>query len=640
MSFLARYKLLAGLAAAALWQMTGSRMVALDNGVDPANLGKGDWIYSLSQATRQLGGNVASVHDLASLMAYEKSQGMNFIVVKAGEGDGDFPLAAAPQFTRNLVVQAHAAGLKIFGYTRSYGTNIPGEISLGIKVNNLGADGFVIDAEVEWESSRLGTNGPARALQLCRGIKAAHPNRFLGHAPLPIIGNHRSFPYPEFGLHCDAVMPQDYWKIMGVTPAYMVGWMNTEWRIWQNSLTGNYTNAIKPLSPIGQGWSPSTKEITTGLEITKFVRALKKDANPVTTGGYKGVSFWRAGAHNSDTWNAIGSASIGDPNTNPPVILDVTVGNIADTSAIISWNTDASSDSVVEYGTATSYSISITTASLDYAHSINLTGLSASTTYHYRVKSRNTSTRQTVSGDFSFLTNPTGVVTDLIIDNTNATVIGSWFTGHSARNKFGPDYRIKSQGSGASYLQYTPNFAVAGNYQVYEWHPEGRNRAANTPFVITYFGGTATNRVNAQFDGGQWNLLGTFPFSAGSAGNVRIRDDSSGAFSNQIVADAIKFTYVSSAAPPGIVTQPQNQTLNRGDIAAFTLTASGAAPLSYQWRFNGTNIPGATNSSYTLTNVRTNDSGNYSVTVTNLAGNIASSNATLTVNLPQPEQCD
>src|SRR5438552_17641411 len=103
MPFLARQQLLVGLAAVALWQITGQRGVALDNGVDPGNLGKGDWIYSLSQATNQLGGNVATVHDLTSLMVFEKSQGMNFIVVKAGDGADDFPSPAFPQFTSNLV---------------------------------------------------------------------------------------------------------------------------------------------------------------------------------------------------------------------------------------------------------------------------------------------------------------------------------------------------------------------------------------------------------------------------------------------------------------------------------------------------------------------------------------------------------
>lgn len=48
---------------------------ALDNGIDPFNLGKGDWIYFMSAATNKLGGNVPSVTSIASLMAYREKQG-------------------------------------------------------------------------------------------------------------------------------------------------------------------------------------------------------------------------------------------------------------------------------------------------------------------------------------------------------------------------------------------------------------------------------------------------------------------------------------------------------------------------------------------------------------------------------------
>ncbi len=49
--------------------------------------------------------------------------------------------------------------------------------------------------------------------------------------------------------------------------------------------------------------------------------------------------------------------------------------------------------------------------------------------------------------------------------------------------------------------------------------------------------------------------------------------------------------------PPAIVTQPQSTTNVVGTTANFSVTASGTAPLSYQWQFNGTNIGGATSSS-------------------------------------------
>src|SRR5206468_5161033 len=59
--------------------------------------------------------------------------------------------------------------------------------------------------------------------------------------------------------------------------------------------------------------------------------------------------------------------------------------------------------------------------------------------------------------------------------------------------------------------------------------------------------------------------------------------------------------------PPAISSQPQSQTVNVGSNATFTVTASGTAPLSYQWRFNGSPISTATNSTYTRPAVQTND---------------------------------
>jgi hypothetical protein len=84
-------------------------------------------------------------------------------------------------------------------------------------------------------------------------------------------------------------------------------------------------------------------------------------------------------------------------------------------------------------------------------------------------------------------------------------------------------------------------------------------------------------------------------------------------------------------APPVITVQPTNQTVYTGSNAVFSVTATNQLPLTYQWRFNGTGIPGATNTSLLLTNVQYAQAGNYSVIVTNTAGVVISSTAVLTV---------
>jgi hypothetical protein len=83
---------------------------------------------------------------------------------------------------------------------------------------------------------------------------------------------------------------------------------------------------------------------------------------------------------------------------------------------------------------------------------------------------------------------------------------------------------------------------------------------------------------------------------------------------------------------PFFQTQPLSQTVTVGNSAMFSALAGGSLPLSYQWQFNGTNIAGATNTSFALLNVQPAQAGNYSVVVSNPAGQTQSSNAVLTVN--------
>jgi plastocyanin len=87
-----------------------------------------------------------------------------------------------------------------------------------------------------------------------------------------------------------------------------------------------------------------------------------------------------------------------------------------------------------------------------------------------------------------------------------------------------------------------------------------------------------------------------------------------------------------SSLPPTITTQPANRTVNVGDNVTFNVVATGSAPLSYQWKKNTTNIPGANAASLTLNAVTVADAGSYTVTVTNSAGSVTSDAAVLTVN--------
>jgi len=89
------------------------------------------------------------------------------------------------------------------------------------------------------------------------------------------------------------------------------------------------------------------------------------------------------------------------------------------------------------------------------------------------------------------------------------------------------------------------------------------------------------------------------------------------------------------AVAPSITSQPANRTVTAGQTATFSVTATGTAPLAYQWQKNGTNISGATSSSYTTPATALADSGEtFRVVVSNAAGTVTSAAATLTVGAP------
>jgi hypothetical protein len=83
--------------------------------------------------------------------------------------------------------------------------------------------------------------------------------------------------------------------------------------------------------------------------------------------------------------------------------------------------------------------------------------------------------------------------------------------------------------------------------------------------------------------------------------------------------------------PPLITLEPSSQATLPGSNVTFTIAATGASPLAYQWRFNNAPISGATNTSLTLSNVALTNQGNYSAAIANNYGSVASAVAALIV---------
>src|ERR1019366_771604 len=156
-------------------------------------------------------------------------------------------------------------------------------------------------------------------------------------------------------------------------------------------------------------------------------------------------------------------------------------------------------------------------------------------------------------------------------------------------------------------------------------------------FTVTATGnGTLTYQWNKNgiAIGGATSSTYTTPSAASSDSGAQFNvvvTDSSG----NVTSNAATLTVTATPVAPSITTQPSSQTVTAGQTAAFTVTANGTAPLTYQWKNNGTAISGATSSAYTTPATSASDNGAlFTVTVTNGTGNVTSNAATLTVNSP------
>lgn len=149
---------------------------------------------------------------------------------------------------------------------------------------------------------------------------------------------------------------------------------------------------------------------------------------------------------------------------------------------------------------------------------------------------------------------------------------------------------------------------------------------------------TGTAPLSYQWKKGGVNIAGATSPSYTTA--VTTSADNASVFSvvvsnsvNSITSSSATLTLTAAALAPNITTQPASVTVTAGATASFSVVAAGTAPLSYQWKKNGTNIAGATSASYMTPATTVADSGTtFSVVVSNSVNSVSSGSATLTVN--------
>jgi hypothetical protein len=175
-------------------------------------------------------------------------------------------------------------------------------------------------------------------------------------------------------------------------------------------------------------------------------------------------------------------------------------------------------------------------------------------------------------------------------------------------------------------------FAVVGSGPpVFPGLPVNRTVASGSS---AYFRAVAAGTMPISY---QWIVNGTNISGATNTALVltNVQPNLAGNYYSLVASNALGVTtngaMLLNEVPLEFAIQPAAISTSAGATAAFSVTnLIGVGPFAYQWQSNNISIAGATNASLSLTNVQANQSGNYSVVITNAYGNVTN-NATLTV---------
>ncbi|HWQ92727.1 MAG TPA: immunoglobulin domain-containing protein [Clostridia bacterium] len=225
--------------------------------------------------------------------------------------------------------------------------------------------------------------------------------------------------------------------------------------------------------------------------------------------------------------------------------------------------------------------------------------------------------------------NPDGQPGDAIVGDS---VPGVWMGNNTASKWIGPRAELGNAGIAAGSYLYRTTFDLSGR-DTNTVIISGRWSADDGGTAVYINGATVSVPLAAGFGG--WTgftlttnttsfLPGTnileFAVNNGSAGPTAVR---------------VEFTQTSArtlpGVPAGVGVQPKGARLAEGDNYQLAVTATGTLPISYQWRKDGIDLTGKTDSTLTLTAVTSADSGTYSVVVSNMWGLKESSNAIVLV---------
>ena len=414
--------------------------------------------------------------------------------------------------------------------------------------------------------------------------------------------------------------------------------------VTNNSATITWTTNIASDSRVNYG--------TTASYGSQQTNASQVTSHTITLTGLSAKTTYHYQSVSTNTYGTGTSTDFTFATSGAPVISNVQSSGVTSTGATITWTTDVAADSKVNYGTTTAYGSQQSNASAVTSHSISLSGLTASTPYHYQCVSVNTYGTAT-STDFTFTT--AAPVTEIIIDNTDPgwanTSPGSntWSVGvNPLVPRIGTNYLYYSgdgsltESSSTRKCRWTPNLTTTGLYDVFAFYQKGTNRNSSVTYKVYYYGGvhpSPQDQSSTVANQGDWFLIGQdLPFAAGSAGYVELTTLST--LTALVSADAAKWVLksvqdivkptITNVVVAGITGASATITWDTDVVSDSAVNYGLAASYGSQQ----TNAAAVTGHSVTLTGLTPGATYHYQCASTNAMGTTTTGDFTFTTSSP------
>lgn len=419
-----------------------------------------------------------------------------------------------------------------------------------------------------------------------------------------------------------------------------------------------------------------------GLIQSRFARCVLAGGLVAFVIGLVGCAGYTAG---SSSTNQPGS---GSPSSQGPAISAVASGPLASTSAVITWTTSVGSTSQVSYGTTAAYGQSTAVnTNMVSTHSVTLSGLTASTTYHFQVLSQDANSYQSASGDSTFTTTAgstpltISAVAASSIASTSATITWVTSTGGTSQVNYGTTVSYGQNSTLNSSMLTSHSVALSGltasttyHYRVVSVDAQNNQATSSDATFTTSVSGvpptisgvtvsgiastggivTWTTNVGAT---SQVNYGTTASYGQNSTLNSSLVTSHSVALSGLMVSTTYHYrvvskdtngnqatsgdsTFTTSAPPPDTQAPTVPTNLAAGALSSsqinltWTVSSDNVAVTGYDVYRNGSKVGTSASASYIDTGLSASTMYSYNIDAFDAAGNKSAQTSSVSASTP------